>query len=235
MSQRNSLALLNLLQVADSAFPVGAYAMSRGWETLLADAVITTPVDVVTALETLLLVSLACSDLVAVREAHRLAARADCRGLHDLDTLVTALASVQEWRDTSGKMGRRMLTLGTSLLSPAVPPVLSTYHEAVSLGQLHGSQSVAWGVVTQALAIDEEASLYAYAQGSVQAHVSVAARLIPLGQSVAVTLVHQLKPTVVAAVARSLPLTLDEMSGSLPRAEIAGMAHRFAPARLFVS
>jgi len=223
--------LLNLLHLADSAFPVGAHAHSYGLETLVTEGAVTDAETLRALLRLQLLAVLARTDLVALRR---------------LDAELSALKPVREWREGSSGAGRRMLVTARGFLAAArerdddgrdgeaVVDALArdADADAAVVGPHH---ALAYGVVGRALGIDADALARAYAFGVVAASVSAAVRLIPLGQTAAQAALHALKGACAEAARVSSTHPRDDMGGGLPLLDIAGMRHERAPARLFIS
>ncbi len=236
--------LLNLLHLADSAFPVGAHAHSYGLETLVTEGAVTDAETLRALLRLQLLAVLARTDLVALRWAHDLAGTRDVTALRRLDAELSALKPVREWREGSSGAGRRLLATARGFLtaSPegeddgrdgeAVVDALARDADNAVVGPHH---ALAYGVVGHALGIDADALAQAYAFGAVSAAVSAAVRLIPLGQTAAQAALHALKGVVAEAARVSATHPRDDMGGGLPLLDIAGMRHERAPARLFIS
>lgn len=163
--------LLRLLQLADSAIPVGAAAHSFGLEMLASDGVVD-PDNLEEFLGAWLEEAM---EGVFVRRAFR----GDVRVLSD-EFAARKLSS--ESREASLKLGRRFARLVNSLADIEIET------------ELH--YPVAFGSACFALGIDEDSAVLAYLQQSVAGLVSACQRLMPLGQVAAARVVWNLKPVI---------------------------------------
>ncbi len=239
--------LLNLLHLSDSAFPIGSHAHSYGLETLVAQGDVTNAADLCDLLRAHLGAVLASTDLVALRYSYELAGTGDLVGLVDLDTKVSALKPIREWREASLAAGRRLLTTTRRFVESPPPapggdeesvratPFWEGLAERFGAGRVGPHHALAYGVVGDILDIDVDDLTRAYAFGMVATAVSAAVRLIPLGQMAAQQVLHTLKSDIEGAVEASTTHPRSDMGGSLPLLDIAGMRHEYADARLFMS
>jgi urease accessory protein len=225
-------ALLRLLQLTDSTFPVGAFAHSFGLETYVARGT----VDDATTLEAFIANTLrhavASSDGVACLAAIR--AGADWEAVvQSLDHRLTAMKTVSELRQSSRALGMRFLHTATELF---FLPRASSYLAAIGAKQLHGHMSLAYGLVCHDLALPEQYALTSWFRQYCAALVSVGVRLIPLGQTQGQVLLARLGATILASVERTLGQGIDEMTSFAPGRELAGIVHRdLLTTRLYIS
>jgi urease accessory protein len=205
-----SAALLDLVQIVDSAFPSGAYAHSLGLEGLYALG----EVDLDAHLRLVLTNSLERIELPVVRFS---LVGEDAR---ELDALMDVLLPVKEARVASRSIGRGFLRAVNGVRRCDV----DAEHHAVVFGAVLRS----WG-------LDLEDGLQVYAFQALRQQLSAAQRLGKIGQSAMQELLHRLKPEVGSSVERSYAVTLDEIGGFAPWLDLAGMAHEHQFARLFRS
>jgi urease accessory protein len=202
--------LLELLQLADSALPVGGSAHSFGLETLVEECTLE-PANLAEFLHDWLAES-GRLDAVFVRRSWR------GEDIVMLTAELSARRPARESRDASLKMGRRFAELfealtGSRLSRPIHYPI-------------------AFGSAGAALGIREEFVVQAYLQQSVTGLVSACQRLMPLGQVAASRLIWNLKLAILDAVANSERLDCTCFS---PLPELGSMRHASIETRLFIS
>ena len=217
------MALLQLLQLADSSMPVGAAAHSLGLESLIEDGLLTAE-----GLESFLqgyLQETGALEAAFCRAAHRLsqlhgdefAAR-----WQTLNQRLSARKPARESRDASLTLGRRLLRLASELLP-----------EEVRLDTVVGHHVTAFGLVAGVAGIDERDAVLAWLHQSTTALVSAAQRLAPLGQTRASKILWELKLLMKeVGQAGGLP---SEAACFTPLQEIAAMRHSKFATRLFIS
>ena len=230
----DSLYILQLLQLADSALPVGSMSHSFGLEALVFDEDIEySAQDCPASLRCYLEDSLSewlLVDAVFCREAHARALRGGFNvenGVRDLNQQTSALRLARESREASLTMGRRFAALVASLHPN---PALSAL---ARLEDLH--HSVAFGYTFGVLAIDPELTVSAFLHQSVINAVSAAQRLLPLGQIHANRIVWDLKPAILESVKRTRDISLATVCSFAHLPEMASMRHPCLPTRLFIS
>ncbi len=233
MTQSTSSHILQLLQLADSALPIGAAAHSFGLETLVADGFLTP--DCLLEFFGGWLLQLGTLDGAFCRTAHRLAAKKgeDFRGAWlELNRLVSARRPARESRTASATLGRRFLQLVQRLVDHQV---LTEAWATSSESSVEIHHAPAFGLTAGALGWNEDDAALAYLQQSLMGAVSACQRLMPLGQSGASALLWDLQETIFEAAKASSAVDLDEISSFAPLLDLASMRHPILSTRLFIS
>ena len=237
MNTTTHMKLLWLLQLSDSALPVGAMNQSFGLENLVAEESLNND-----QLETFLnayLSEVGWFEGSFCGAAYRLgtdAADAEFQVQQwlDLNVRFSAFKLARESRVASATLGRRFLGL-VSNLSQA--EILSAALEGARQTRVEVHHSVVFGLAGAALGIDEEATLLAYLHQTLTNLVSACQRLLPLGQTQATRMLWELKPVLAALVTEvcDQEFDLNEATCFAPLLEIGSMRHPSLPTRLFIS
>lgn len=218
-------AWLTLLQLHDSAFPIGAFAHSNGLERyaeLGLDA---------SGLEAYLRGQLRSGfgrlELAALVLAYRLEGDAVRSGLLALAEALDAWRSVPTLRATSLSLGHRTLTLARRVWPEAAACV------DLDRGRCH--QPLVVGRLSRALGLPLRESALAFARGMLAAAISAATRCLPLGPERAQTLLADLHDEVVAAVDRALNDPAASLWSATPAAELRAAQQSAMASRMFES
>jgi urease accessory protein len=235
-SDRESLSHLQLLHLADSALPVGALAHSFGLESLTAEEILTTG-----NLESFLRAHIEEAGLleaVFCRQAFRLAS--DARAAEKLpiepwialNFQLTARKPAREARTASATIGRTFLMAVKNL---GDYPVL---REALTAAKESGTgphHSLAFGLASAILHLDENLAALSFVHQSVSSLVSACQRLLPLGQTAATRILWNVKPAMIACAEASASCAVDSAFCFLPMLDWGAMEHPALATRLFIS
>jgi urease accessory protein len=218
--------LLQLMQLSDSALPIGAAAHSFGLEGL-------TELRAVQANSLEFLLQSFLYEQGLVEACYCRAAYTACNERENLETLCCVLSArkpAKESRDASVVLGRRFLGL-CSLVVPAEKA--ESLAGAFCNADTH--HAIVFGYVSALLGFDEEHAVAAFLQQSLSALVSAAQRLMPIGQKQAVAALWFLKEELVRVVKESRIRDYRTVGSFMPLMEVASMRHPRLETRLFLS
>lgn len=227
------LKLLQLTQLLDTTFPIGAAAHSLGLETLTSEGVLSTP-----QLASFLndyLAEVGAQEGLFCRLGHTVWTSPT---LTDdwlaLNRRVSAFKLAREPRKASAMMGKRFLQMVCALESA---PKLQNACTLALETQVDIHHAPAFGLTAAALGIDADSAVAAYLQQATLSLISASQRLVALGQSQAAQILWDLKPQLLAAAQKSNDSDPQgPASYSFPGlVEMAGMRHPALPMRLFIS
>ncbi len=219
---RGDLALLRLLQLFDSQFPVGAFAQSGGVETY-ASLGGSLP-ELRQVLRAQIESGWGRSELAAAYLAWRAAGSADAtRDLSRLARTLDALKVVPSIRDTSLGLGRRTLDLVRRLYPDATPEIARPHHALVV------------GATARRLGVAARDLLLAFAQSLAMGTLTAAVRCMPVSPAQAQALLVEIHPCLSLAVHQAM----EDPDGSLftctPALDIRSHQQVYLHTRLFQS
>jgi urease accessory protein len=232
----SALSELRLLQLSDSALPIGSLAHSFGLETLVERRFLR-----VENLRDFLrgyLEETGALEATFCRAAFRLACFAQEPFPADnwaaLNRRLSALKPAREARAAGITLGQNFLTCVLAVEDIfLVRQALQASKPFSGSPEIH--HSTAFGLVCGALGLEEERSVAAYLHQQVSSLVSACQRLLPLGQSAAARILWDLKPSILQAAERSGPGDVDSAHSFTPLFEWGAMEHPALSTRLFIS
>jgi urease accessory protein len=222
-------SLLGLLQLADSAFPSGAFTLSHGLETLVADGAVRSADDVAALLEVSLLDRWARADLVVLIAVH---AAADLDEVLELDRRLSAVKLAADDRVASRRVGRRLAIEASRLVEDEL---LSGYVDALPDGRAEGNAAVAMGLATRGFGVPAADAALGAAWTFASGLCAAALRLGLMGHGPAQRILREARPTMRLAVERAMTGDPGDLNPSSPQLDVAMARHETATAHLFAT
>lgn len=214
--------LQKLLTWLSPAFPVGAFAWSAGLETAIVSRLVHDRQTAEDWIAGALLHGSLRTDAIILAHAHK-SSRAPEK-LQELADLCLALTPARERHAETTLTGSAFATAGAAW--PVDPPL-----------QLPQScpYPIAVGALTGAHGIALLETLLAFLTATVHSQVSVAVRLVPIGQTAGLAMMASLEPDIGKLSDLCQHATLDEIGSVAYGADIAQMQHETLPTRIFRS
>jgi urease accessory protein len=221
------LAFIHGLQLTDSFFPVGAFAYSDGLETAAAGGEVHDAASLCEWMNHFVEgVFIPCEGLALVKGMRALKSR-ESGVLAQLDEELTALRPAAEIRVASISLGKRLLSLYSSICGDGQFP------DAELLP--HGNAPLAYALVFFHRGIAEHEAALAFGYNRLAGMVSAGLRLISIGHQQGQQLLSQTIERLPAAVDRIMEMVDEPVRSFNPRLDIQQMNHQYVYSRLFRS
>lgn len=207
-----SQQLMLLLNWMSPAFPIGSFAYSHGMEWAIESGEVTTREDVEEWI----------TDVITRGSGWNDAVLFSVSWVQDVNELALALCSSKE---------RHLETtqLGASFRIAAA--TFATLED--DEGEL--AYPVAAARACKAMGIAREHALLAFLQSFSNALISVAVRLVPLGQTAGLEIMRNLMPIILKSASRAMAATVDDLSSITLFSDVAAMKHETQHSRIFRS
>jgi urease accessory protein len=226
------IAFLALLQLCDTALPIGAFSFSHGLETYTQQGLIADAAMLQTWLEALLRHSVHGGHLLPVALAYRATGAGDWGQLARLDQQLTAMKHARELREASMKVGQRLLRLAGHIWpGPAIEHLDTLWRQ----GKIVAHHAVVLGLLGRELGLEERVIVEAAGYQWLSGMVAAALRLLPLGQSAGQRLLATLLTHLPAIADDIRQQGWDDLTSAAPEFDIRAMQHETLYSRLFQS
>lgn len=220
-------ALLHLLQLTNSALPVGAFSYSEGLETLVETGVIADAANVRHWLEQELAVGSIRLEAAAMVRGYRAIALGEHSALAYWNGWLSAVKDTEELRSQSWQMGQALRRL-LQALAPEVQGQLDAVGESPNYALVFAIAARHWQIPLEAAALGY---LHSWAMNLIGAAV----KLIPLGQTTGQQLIADFYPNAIAASRDILALDDDNLYSCGWGLTLASIGHETLYTRLFRS
>ena len=231
----NDFALLNLLQLASPALPVGAYSYSDGLETLVEMGVIYEQKSLWQWLEQELRYGAIRVETAVMVRAYRGVLSRDMAALGYWNNWLTAAKETAELRSQSWQMGNSLMRLLLELsYSIKTYPGASIHHLASAAGT-PCNYAIAFGIAAGYWQIPLTAAVLGYLHSWASNLIGAGVKLIPLGQTIGQQLLLELSSSITLATQDILVLEDEQLSSCGWGLLLASTAHETQYTRLFRS
>ncbi len=215
-------SLLKLLSWLSPAFPTGAFSYSHGLEAAVSDGLVTNNETLEAWLNALLTKGPGWNDAIFLAEGWR--SFASPEKISELADLALALTGTKERHLETTAQGSAFAKAATAWNEPACRLLPQDCPLPLAIGVLAGAEE-----------INLDAALTAYLHAYVSNQIQAALRLMPLGQTNALTILKALERTISKTALRASCATLDDLGSATFNADIASMRHETLQSRIFRS
>jgi urease accessory protein len=227
--------LLLLLNWMSPAFPIGAYAYSHGLEWAIEDGQVKSADDVESWIADLVTRGSGWNDAVLFVQEFKTGG---------MNELALALCSSRERYLETTQLGAAF-TIAADVFASDKRPLSPSDSSPNKLGErinphacpakLRGDLAypIAAARACRAMEVDPNHALLAFLQGFSNALISVAVRLVPLGQTAGLETMRNLMPVVAEAAKRASTATLGDLGSCTLLSDIAAMKHETQHSRIF--
>lgn len=205
--------LLHLMTFLSPVFPTGAFAYSHGLEHAIATGLVDDEDSLFNWIESHLVRGSCFNDAVLI-------ACATADNIGELNGLALSLSASRERHLEMTSLGASFAASAASFLPLALPEGEVAYPLAVA------SAGMAAGVGREELIV---AYLHAFSANL----VSVAVRLVPIGQRAGLAVLARLFPVIETVAAQGILASLDDLGSACVFSDIASMRHESQEPRIF--
>jgi len=233
MDRRHSqtAAAMRLIQLTDSALPVGTFSFSNGLETAAQTGLVH---DAATLEEYVrdIVRQTARTDGIAALCAYRSRLAEDYDGIVGADRALMLCKLNAETRRMLRRMGRKLAELATLLTGDAV---MSRWLGDVKAGAAEGSYPVAQGILFAACGISERGLFASHCYGAANMVLGAALRCVRVSHYDTQRILYRLGDGADALYDEIRDMEIGEMHAFAPQADILASMHEKGSSRMFMN
>ncbi len=223
--------VMRLLQLGDSAFPVGAFSFSNGLEAAVQQAVVRDNATLREFVRTATEQSAAC-DGIALLAAHRAARDGDRDGVIRADRALFRRKVNEEMRTMTVRMGKK---LGEVASHATDLPLVEDWLAAIRNGEAPGTYPAGLGVVSAGLGLEGREAFAIQQYGVASMMLGASLRLMRVTHLDAQAILLEVNRRAESDYARAAAAALDDMAAFAPMTDILAASHVQAHVRLFMN
>lgn len=223
--------IVHLLQYADSALPVGAFAFSNSLETAVEQHIVYDAVTLAQFVEIQLRQS-SSTDGIAALAARRATLGGDFEALLDIDSRLTRCKLSDEARQMTTRMGRKLVELSAQTTDNEL---LARWRDAIIARHTAGTYPVAQGIVFAIGGLDAQSLFAAQQYGVMTTTLNAALRCLRLTHYDTQRIIAKLADTIEELYEQVHTLGVEQMYTFAPELDLLAALHERGTARMFMN
>lgn len=225
-------ALMQLLQMSDSTFPVGTFSFSNGLETAAYEKIVH---DADTLKQYVTSVSLqgAYTDGIAAIHAYRAVKSDGLERLKEIDRKLMMCKLNDEARLMLMRMGKKLSELAVKLIPDN--SLLEGWLEAINSGEIAGSYPVTQGIVFAVKDLSEEALFASHQYGVINMVLGAALRLVRVSHYDTQLILEEMSVQVPEIYEHVKTLSMNDINCFVPQMDILASLHEKGTMRMFMN
>ncbi len=229
---RNSTAtLIRLLQLSDSALPVGTFSFSNTLESAVEWGVVNDEVSLGQYCMEVVR-SAAFTDAVAALHAHQAYCDQDYTRIADADSMLLRTKLNDEARQMSQRMGRKLAELGAALTDD---PTLRRWLSDIHKGEVAATYATTQGLMTALCGITREELFCSICYGAASIILGAALRCMRTSHIATQRILWNMAPRIEPLYIEASVCRLDQMNAFMPECDIMASLHEKGDKRLFMN
>lgn len=232
MSTKISLEDLSFLQLSDSLFPTGLYAMSNGLEALFKTKKLRRN-NIQDLIDVFLRQQVGPSDCASLGNAYESLKKSDLKGLINADQTLYSMRIIEEVRNASVRSGIQLLKCVSSFVKRNA--MLGSYQKAVIDGEASGIYPVSFAVASWSLDIPKHKAGLMLLYGFTVSIIGAALRLGILQHFEAQAIIHDLKPCILESLQKNIDRPLSGLWQFAPGVDILQIKHEQMSSKMFIT
>lgn len=222
---------MHLLQLSDSAFPIGAFSFSNTLESAAEYGVVHDE-DSLESYTRQIIRSAAMTDGIAALTAWVATAENDYNRLITIDNSLLCSKANEESRQMTQRMGRKLTEVIDRMIDKEP---LKTWLKKINDGEVAGTHAVTMGMVTALCGIDRQELFCSICYGAATIALGAALRCTRTTHLTTQSILFRMGEYVESLYAEAKRMDIEQMNGFSPQYDIMAALHEKGTKRLFMN